>query len=170
MRHTAIDVIVSAKQYPDLFESFKNRDPVAPLKYLLTTLINEGLGARSPGGTRYGTMSREMFWNIPENKAESKIRPDSLLAAIWLQVADAVETDVEFKTCKNCGLLFALTRTTNRRSRLHCSDACKTYACRRRAIEAIRLHANGMTCEDIAIMLGSQLETVKGWVAKRRKG
>jgi len=169
-RNQMRDSIVSAKQDPDLFESFKDRDPAPPATYYLTRLIEEGLATREIGGTRYCSMSRVMGWDIRKKIPESKIRPDSLLGAIWLQVANAIETKVSFKTCKSCGAMFGLSPTENRRSREHCSNACKTSACRQRELDARKMHANGNNIDFIVQKLGSTShEVVEKWLTKDKK-
>jgi len=164
-----IEPIVSLSKEPEIFESFKDRNPVAPAQYLLMNLINEGLQARLPGGLRHGTLSREFIWDVKEKLPVTVFQHDSLLGLIWFQFAEAVQVGMKFQTCKNCGEVFGLTHKTNRSSRQYCSDACKTNACRQRESKAIKMHSNGKTPEQIAKDLGSDLATIEKWLSKRRK-
>lgn len=96
-----------------------------------------------------------------------KIVPDSLIGAIWLQFALAVDGDKEYRLCDVCKeKWFELRPGKNRKDREYCSDACRLRAYRERKNEARQKYKDGMTIEEIAKELKSKPDTVRGWVEK----
>ena len=112
----------------------------------------------------------------PEIKIDSKTGvyrlsfvPDSLADAVRLQFADSVCQNRQFKDCEVCGRPFEISPDTARVNRTLCSNACKTKSYRRRRTQARQLHADGKSARVIAGAVGSDFETVKGWVAAVEK-
>ena len=48
-----------------------------------------------------------------------------------------------------------------------CSNACRTKAYRKRQAEAVRLHGEGRSLEEIARDLDSDPGTVRGWIERK---
>jgi DNA-binding NarL/FixJ family response regulator len=48
-----------------------------------------------------------------------------------------------------------------------CSTPCRTKAYRKRQAEAVRLHGEGHSLEDIARELDSDPDTVRGWIERK---
>ncbi len=58
--------------------------------------------------------------------------PTSLLDALWLQFAQAINGNKRYQRCRECNDAFELTPEITRADRVYCSDACRMKAYRRR--------------------------------------
>jgi len=92
-----------------------------------------------------------------------RIIPKSLLGALWLQLAKGIEGDIEYRQCHECGKWFEISLEAYRKSRLFCSNACRSKAYRTRQASAQRLYAGGMPIEQIAESLDTDPQTAKRW-------
>lgn len=93
-----------------------------------------------------------------------RIRPISLIGAMWLQTGQALTRPKEFRRCVTCQTLIEVSRETGARSdAMFCSDACKSKDLRQRRAEARRL-ASTMTAAQIAKRVRSDVATVKRWI------
>ena len=54
--------------------------------------------------------------------------PDSLIAALWLQFAEAVKGNKTYDRCEVCGKWFERNTKTGRANRRYCSDTCRRKA------------------------------------------
>jgi hypothetical protein len=95
--------------------------------------------------------------------------PQSLLGALWLQLASAISDDKSFRTCDFCGRWFEVSPHATGKSRLFCSNACRAKAYRKRQQEAHDLYERGTSTAEIATRLGSDEVTVRGWLGRLRK-
>jgi hypothetical protein len=128
---------------------------VRQLREMINGLLNE---ARV-------TVSFEMA-SAPPNQPKLHIVPTNLHGAMWLQLAQALEDNKSYRRCKICSRWFELSPETGARtSRHYCSDACRSRAYRSRKERARKLHAKGTAIRKIAEELGSNVETVKKWIA-----
>ena len=93
------------------------------------------------------------------------ITPFRLLGGLWLQVAEAVNGNLQYRMCEepSCGKSFEVSTRIEgkRKNREYCSDACRQKTYRRRKRQARTLAAEGHTIEAIAQRLDSDLETVR---------
>jgi hypothetical protein len=100
----------------------------------------------------------------------SKVRlgfePESLLAFLWLQFAEAITSDRGFRECEWCGAPIADRRST-------CSGRCRAQVHLARVDKAVGLRAKGLSVAAIARQLGvaaagdrSSAEVVRGWLQK----
>ena len=94
----------------------------------------------------------------------------SSLGAMWLQVAQLLETESEVRVCVECGSQFAVRPGPGaRKSRRFCRHRCKSADYRRRR-EARDLHKSGMNLANIVKKLRQRApielseEKVKGWL------
>jgi hypothetical protein len=71
-----------------------------------------------------------MLWD-ESNELKLYHVPKTLLGAMWLQFADAVSYNLEYRACNWCGKSFEVTRST-RSDRLYCSNSCRVSASRKR--------------------------------------
>ncbi len=92
--------------------------------------------------------------------------PDSLIEAIWLQFALAVDESKDYRQCLQCGTWFELSPAKARTNRLFCSGACRSRNYREKKLRAQELAAEGVDIEQIAAELGTDVETAKGWIMK----
>jgi len=156
--------IASSHLDHEVIRTFDRDDPKSILNYYLSRLINDRLLGFSDHSSFSGCVRYEMVWDPVEKKANFQIRPETLLAAMWLQFARAVDRANEFRSCTVCKKLFEVGLQINRRTRLHCSDACKIAAYRQRQVDARKMYAAGKTFEIIAEELDTKVEKVRKWV------
>jgi len=97
------------------------------------------------------------------------IVPHSLEDAIWLQFGLAVIEDKRFGHCDVCGKPFEISPQVARTNRKLCGPACKARAHRKRREQALRLAERGLKVPEIAKKVGSQVSTVKKWLAARKE-
>ena len=90
--------------------------------------------------------------------------PGNLLAALWIQFAQAIADDKEFRQCLECGEWFELSTERFRKSRKYCTDACKSQGYRDRKAKALRMAQAGKTTADIAAAIGMKESTVEEWI------
>jgi hypothetical protein len=81
-------------------------------------------------GALKDTVAPRMLWN-DDNELKLHHVPKTLLGAMWLQFADAVSYNLEYRECEWCGKSFEVTRST-RSDRLYCSNSCRVSASRKR--------------------------------------
>jgi hypothetical protein len=100
------------------------------------------------------------------------VEPLTLIAAMWLQLALAVTGEKQFVACKFCGRMFEISTedTGFRRHREFCSDSCKTKDYRKRKRTALRLDQEGEQLRDIAAKTGTDIVTIRGWLASANRG
>lgn len=101
----------------------------------------------------------------PSNQPSLHLIPNTLLGAIWLQLARAVEGNKELRQCGGCGRWFELGPETARKSKNYCSTACRSRAYRGRKEAALRLAAEGKKTDEIANLIGVSSSSIKGWLA-----
>lgn len=101
-----------------------------------------------------------------DGRAQLRIAPMTLLAAMWLQLAMAVAGNKSFVKCKFCERQIEISTADSgfRSNRVFCSQSCKTNDYRRRKREAIRHARRGKTVASIAKIVASDPETVRAWV------
>ena len=96
-------------------------DLVWPAYLHLQDVINNALNDR---------VAPKMLWD-ESNELKLFHVPKNLLGAMWLQFADAVTYNLEYRACGWCGKPFEVTRST-RSDRLYCSNSCRVSASRKR--------------------------------------
>lgn len=107
--------------------------------------------------------SARMLWDREEGRLRLHLRPASLLGALWLQLAQAIDGNADYRRCRVCAAWFELHPDRNRTSRAYCGDACRVKAYRGRQARARELRAKGQDMEGIARELGSDVETIRKW-------
>jgi len=142
----------------DVLGRFVPGDLVKPALHYLQSKINEKLEGRA---------SPRLLWDANRERLGLYIMPAGLVGALWLQFARAVERDSQFRQCAECGIWFELAPGTARADKLYCSTPCRTKAYRKRQAEAVRLHGEGRSIDDIARQLESDPDTVQGWIARK---
>jgi hypothetical protein len=142
----------------DVLGRFVRGDLVKPALYYLQSKISAKLEGRA---------SPRLLWDAKRERLGLYIVPDGLIGALWLQFARAVERDSKFRQCAECGIWFELAPGTARADKLYCSTPCRIKAYRKRQAEAVRLHGEGRSIEDIARELDSDPDTVRGWIARK---
>jgi hypothetical protein len=142
-----------------VLERFVPGDLVKPALHYVQSTVNQQLEGRA---------SPRLLWDSKRERLGLYIVPAGLIGALWLQFARAVERDSRFRQCAECGIWFELAPGTARADKLYCSTPCRIKAYRKRQAEAVRLHGEGRSIEEIAHQLESDPETVRGWIERRR--
>ena len=93
-------------------------------------------------------------------------RPHHLLGVLWLQLALALAEGKTYRRCEGCGAWLEISEEAGRSDRRYCSTACRMRAYRERQERARELAAQGMVAGAIAAELGTDMETVLGWLRR----
>lgn len=121
-------VIVSSTRDEAFFRHLMPGDVIRPAMILVQRRINEQLSTR---------VAPRILWDEDQTALKVYQVPESLLGALWLQFALAVERNNDFRTCAECGTWFELSPGTARSDKIYCSTACRLKAFRRRKADAI---------------------------------
>jgi hypothetical protein len=152
--------IASFRDNREVFTSLHAGDLAKPALVQVVKIINAYGGLSDVSG--FAT------WETARGRPGVRFGTTSLLTAMWLQFALAVEYDKQYRRCRECGKWFELTPGVNRTSRQTCSNACRNRGYQRRQEDARRMHAEGKTLNQIAKELDTDVKTVKGWVTGRK--
>ena len=95
------------------------------------------------------------------------MEPQSLLGALWLQFAAAVDAGKSFAKCPRCGVPFEVSREIygKRRSARFCSDRCRVAHYRGRIDRARQMEREGISLPRIARELNTRIATLRNWLA-----
>jgi len=91
---------------------------------------------------------------------------DGLLDVMKLQLAEAVADRKCYRECEHCNKPFEVTPQINRADRLFCSDNCRVKAYQRRKKQVLAMRKQGDPLRQIVKATGSDLDSVKRWIAK----
>lgn len=152
------EVIASEASHPDILKTFKVGDPILPGWTYLQRAINEGLHYTAD------RVAAQMDWDPKRGRPVLGFAAPTLLAAAWLQLADAVDNDRSFSRCRECGVWLAVGPDAARPHRRFCSDRCRVKHFRQRQERARQLFTLKKTFEEIALELDSDVATVKKWI------
>ena len=153
-------LIADERLDPDILARFVPGDPIGPALHCMQSLINEHLHHRA---------SPHLLWEQSRDRLGLYIVPEGLIGALWLQFARAVERDAKFRQCAECTTWFEVSPGRGRTDKQFCSTACRTKAYRKRQAEAVRLHGEGRSLEEIARDLDSDPDTVRGWIERKAR-
>jgi hypothetical protein len=124
----------------DQFLNIHPGDLVVPARYCVQLEMNRQLwdiGAR-------------LLWNRSHTHQELCFVPSHLLAAVWLQFAQAVDGNRGYRSCEQCGRWFELSPKMGRADKLFCTGACRSRAARERQLRAGQLLKSGQSIAEIA--------------------
>ena len=105
-----------------------------------------------------------LLFDPESDQLELRLMPTNLLGALWLQFARAVEASKAYRRCPVCTQWFEVSVEGKRRHSTYCSNRCRVQAYRDRRDEAVARAAAGESPHSIAKALGSELDTVLGWI------
>ena len=77
-------------------------------------------------------VSPKLHWERNRSRLGIYLTPQDLLAAMWLQMALAVDGDKNYRQCPECQNWFEVSPSTARSDKVFCSTACRVRAYRRR--------------------------------------
>jgi hypothetical protein len=117
---------------------------------------------------------RAAFAVIPAQRGGGDVlacSPDCLLSFLWFQFARALTGNRIHHTCRGCGRLFEVSSGKGGRTvrAEFCRPECKFRDYRQRVKRAGELHAAKWSLRQIADELGSNVGTVKEWIARGKK-
>src|ERR1035441_8390476 len=127
--------LIASETAAELMARFTPGDLVMPAMYIVQRRINERL-------SEYG-VTPKLLWNRSEGGLVLRLSAHSLIGAIWLQFAKAVEGNKEYKQCQNARCRRWIEVGGNRTARSDkkfCSPSCKSDAHRRKSEQASRMH------------------------------
>lgn len=116
--------LVSVDEYhPERRFHLDPDQPGSAANYVIGDIVSDGLAAR---------VSAQL--EPPTSGAMPTIRlvPDSLIGALWLQFANAVNGNIDYKRCEECRTWLEISPGAGRPDRSYCSDACRMRAYRKR--------------------------------------
>lgn len=137
--------------------SIDHNNPIAVAQTLVTTEIMRNL---TVGLAPVIQPHPDVGWG------ELRFTPRYLIDAIWLQFAEAVCGNKSYRQCQFCGKPFELSPDVARTSRLFCSDSCKMQSYRQRKTKTADLWDQGLSVQEIAKAIGSDMTYVRKWVAR----
>jgi hypothetical protein len=150
--------IVSQAQ-PELFRRFTPGDISLPAQYALQRIVN--------GKLEEHASTAKLLWDWGRRNPDLRFQvvPMSLIGAVWLQLALAVDGDKNYRRCESCRKWFELS-TDIRGDAKFCKQACRFKAYRGRQQRARELDSAGVPVREIAAELDTEIATVKGWLKK----
>src|SRR5262249_42108217 len=110
-----------------------------------------------------------LLWDQKHRKVIQRNYPRSLFGAVHLQFSAAILSGRETQVCPVCGRYFEVTALASRNDRLTCSNRCRVRAYRDRQQKARDLHAKNWSLQRIAKELGSEISTIKKWLAQSKE-
>jgi hypothetical protein len=125
--HTIFRWIATEDVNPELLSVFQHGDPVKPAMYQIQQMINQSLLER---------ISPRMLWGADGTRLGLHMVPSGLIGALWLQFAQAITGNKNYRRCGRCENFFEVSPSTARTNRRFCSDACKSKAFRERLLDA----------------------------------
>jgi hypothetical protein len=131
-------------------------DLVTPALFQVQHVVNQHLEGR---------LSPRVLWGKDYTHLNLYFMPNSLIGALWLQFAQAIDGNKTYRRCDECRGWFELSPEVARTTKRFCSNACRVKAYRERKATARQLHSEGVGIEGIANRLDSDPETVAGWVS-----
>jgi hypothetical protein len=107
-----------------------------------------------------------LLWKRNHVKQELCFVPPHLLAAVWLQFAQAVDGNKGYRSCEQCDRWFELSPKMARADKVFCSSACRSRAARERQLQAGQLFKAGQSITEIAGTVHSSPPVVQRWIKK----
>jgi hypothetical protein len=135
-------------------------DLLRPATLFVLTIINEFLPSQC---------GPFLQWDAAKHRIVYADMPFNLCGAVWFQFGHAVHSGSLARRCPQCGRWFEVAQGTNRTDRVFCSNSCRSKNYQERRQRAAELRASGMSARRIAKELGTEEETVKGWLKHRKE-
>ena len=116
--------VSSEDHHPERRDSLTPDNLVSAARYIVSDLVSEGLAGR---------VSAQLGPRNGETVPAIRLVPDSLIGALWLQFAIAVDGNLDYKRCEECQMWIEIAPGAGRPDKSYCSDACRMRAYRKRA-------------------------------------
>ena len=107
----------------------------------------------------------EGSWNPRSGHVDVRLKHADLLAFMFYQLGHALIGGRRFRQCAVCGKWSLLAPGVNRADRTTCSGYCRLKRYRQRQAKAVELRRSGWSLQKIAQEIGSEVATVKKWLA-----
>jgi hypothetical protein len=144
-------------------EWFRPGDVIRPALFYVQGQVNRVLG-------HLQRVSPQLVYEPQAGQLTLHFIPENLLGAIWLQLAQAISGNKQYRQCQGCKKWFELSPEVARTNRLFCSDKCRTRAYRGRKEQAQTMAKEGKSIKEIAKELESDVNIVKSWIEHTNKG
>ena len=112
-------VLAKAKENSKRFQEVSRTDTHDWPQLLLKQWIDRGVRGR----TAFGVSGKDL---------KATVTPNGLIGALWLQASLAIDGNVDFQQCRECGDWFGISAEHARPEKLFCSNACRMRAYRLR--------------------------------------
>lgn len=116
-------IILDRRIDTEAFARLRPGDLVAAAMIHIQRCVNKELQERC---------TARLLWDQDRTRLDLRVVPRSLIGALWLQFARAVDGDRRFMTCVQCGRWMELSPDVRRSDARTCSGACRTRAYRER--------------------------------------
>ena len=150
--HTMIATINYREKF---FSNLNAGELVRPTLDFVRTRVNKLLENRG--------ITNRLLWDPNYRRQRVHIVPTSLVAALWLQFAKAIEGDKEYRQCEQCNRWFEVA-AEKREDAKFCQNACRSKAYRERQKTARKLRGEGVAVREIARRLDSDTKTITRWI------
>jgi hypothetical protein len=152
-------VIASPKVHPELLATWRPGDAFEPALAFMRQVMDDHLKQL---GER---LAPRVLLSSPDGPPTLSFTAQTLIGAIWLQLADAIATNRQFGRCQECGKWMDLGPEGSRVDRKFCSNACRAKAHRERQDRARKLYViDKKSFKEIAELVDSDIESVKRWI------
>ncbi len=153
-------VIASTRLNSQWLKLFRVGDCLLPAKYYLQKTLNENLRSR---------VSPQLLWSVRRSRPDSLALffvPGNLLGLMWLQLAQAVNGNKQYRQCLACKTWMLISPETegHRSSRFTCSNACRMKVYYGRKLQARSLRRQGLSIKQIAERLAADEQAVRSWI------
>jgi hypothetical protein len=156
------DAIVKLREAINLWEQVQADDTNSTAAKKLQAIVNRKLGELC--------LSAAFEFSVrPRRKAALHFVPRTLGGAMWLQLAQAIAGNKNYRACEACGRYFELSLEGARTSRHYCSDACRSKAYRRRKRQGLQLHVQGKSLQEMEDEFKSDPKMVKTMVNQQKE-
>lgn len=119
-------ILAAPDHFPEILEGLVHEDVVQPAWHLLQCELNARLAEHPP--------MPYLVWNQDRSELRVRLKPISLISALWLQFAFAVGENYSYRTCAACGMWFQVGPGGNMRADAkYCSNACRQQQYRERS-------------------------------------
>jgi hypothetical protein len=114
-------------------------------------------------------VSQSNLWDGKLGLLDLNNRPKNLIGAMWLQAAQAVSSNKTYRRCQSCNIWFELAPSIARSDKQYCTNSCRMKFHRDRIAQAQALNTRGISTEEIAQQLETDVKHVRNWVQKGRE-
>lgn len=117
-------MIVASKNSPRayLLERLEPGDVVEPARLAAARIVNDRL-------SRGDRVPPRLLWNSDTHKCEYHVMPTGLIGAIWLDLMLAINGELRYRRCRECGDPFAV--KPKGKAKTFCSNRCRVRNHRR---------------------------------------